>query len=237
MNAPRLYLFLAALAFVMGCDKDRDQSGCTDPLAVNYDPRALRSNGDCVYNDAQQLIWSNGTWGGWNGNLMQGGFIQHTCAGTVEIIEQVIDSIPADSTLPSGALVTAKYKRLGASQNGAHKSYISLLNTRNGTNFAEGSLRFSCRLDALGSPAVLRLFVNGKLPDQGQGCPMFLRSDYVDISTASFTDSTFTEVNIPMRDFAKLRMAQIDVICGFEYSSIPGSGLIIDNLRWVAHFD
>ena len=48
-------LLTATLIFIAGGCKEDDISGCTDPLASNYDPDAVTDDGTCVYSGAVQL--------------------------------------------------------------------------------------------------------------------------------------------------------------------------------------
>ncbi len=223
MNLKLFYISLAAAAFLAGCSKEPDQQGCTDPHAINYDPRALREEGTCLYNDAEQMIWSDGVLGGWNGDFIQGAFRAEVCTGILEVREELRDTAETVQTL-----------WFGTGEGNTHKSHFSLINEQKAPDYAEGSIRFECRNKDGAAPAFMHVFICGKLTDDGQSCPQFIRSDYVEISTHSFTDSTFTEVNIPMRDFDKITMGRVNVAAGFEFSGLPGTGIEINNLRWTA---
>ncbi len=224
MNLKALYISLATVALVAGCSKEPDQAGCTDPFAVNYEPRAIESDGSCIYNDAVQLIWADGKEGGWNGDVIQGAFRPETCSGMMQTMEQLRDTVETLHTL-----------WLSTGEGTSHKSFFSLINEQAAPDYAEGSLRFECRNKDGAAPPFLKLFICGKLTDGGQQCPQFLRSSYIEISTQSFTDSTFTEVNIPMRDFEKITMSRVNVAAGFAFDGLPGTGIEINNLRWTAY--
>jgi hypothetical protein len=223
MNLKALYISLAAIALIAGCGKEPDHAGCTDPHAVNYDPRAIDSDGSCTYNEAEQLIWANGQAGGWNGDLIQGAFRPETCSGITQTLENLRDTVETFESL-----------WLGTGEGSSHKSYFSLINEQKAPDYAEGSLRFDIRNKDGAAPPFMKLFICGKLTDDGQGCPQFLRSNYIEISTQSFNDSTFTEVNIPMREFEKITMGRVNVAAGFFFDGLPGTGVEINNLRWTA---
>ncbi len=238
-------LSLLGLVGLVACDKDIDQAGCTDPIAVNYEPRALKEDGTCAYNMASQLIWNDGKYGGWNGDFYEGAYRLETCFGITTEILEVQDSIPVD-TLTSDSLAVDSLLLempeplvslyLGTGEQTSHRSYFTLINQRNATDYAEGSLRFDCRIPEGDTPQFMRIFIGGKLPQQGD-CTPFRRSDYVEISTHAFNDSSFTEVEIPIRNFDKITMAQVDVVCGFEFDGDAETGIELNNIRWTANKD
>lgn len=223
----RIFLFaLSVLSLaLLSCNKDPDQSGCTDHIAANYDPSALKDDGSCIYNNAVQTIWSGGVRGGWNGDLVEGAYDHVVCEGTAEIIEEVADSATTLQTL-----------YLGTAGGFSHRSFFTLINERDARDFAEGSLRFDARVsDTIdGSPDYVKLFISGKIWED-DACEPYRRSEYVEISTHSFNDSTFTPVNVTIREFEKIMMARVEVACGFEFEGDRSTGIEIDNLRWVAN--
>lgn len=221
----RILLIPAGLLTLISCDKDPAQVGCTDQHAVNYDPSALKDDGTCTFNDKEQLIWANGMRGGWNGDLLQGAFRLDLCAGEVNEISQQKDSSIVEKTL-----------YLGTGGGFEHKSYFSLINERNGQDFAEGSLRMGIRVSDTedGSPEYIRLYIGGKIL-QIEECNPHRRSDFVEISTHSFNDSTYTNVNIPIRNFDKIMMAHVNVVCGIQFEGERSTGIEVDNIRWVAN--
>lgn len=218
-------LFFAGLPLLFACQKEFDQRGCTDPIAVNYEPRALHEDGSCTYNQAVQMIWSNGEGGGWNGNLTEGAYRLVACAGAAEELVHSPDSVTEYRTL---SLSTA-----GAEQ---HLSWFTLINETDARDFTEGSLRFDCRITEGGSPDFVNLFISGKVPGQTE-CAPYRRSTFVEISTHSFNDSTFTTVTVPIRNFGQLMMARVEVVCGFEFEGERNTSVEIDNLRWSANLD
>lgn len=220
----RLTVF-AGLPLLFACEKEFDQRGCTDPIAVNYEPRALHEDGSCAYNQAVQMIWSNGTRGGWNGNLTEGAYRLQVCAGAAEEWVHAPDSLTEYRTL---SLTTA-----GGEE---HLSWFTLINETDARDFTEGSLRFDCRITEGGSPDFVKLFISGKVPGE-QGCAPYRRSTFVEISTHSFNDSTFTPVTVPIRNFGQLMMARVEVVCGFEFEGERNTSVEIDNLRWSANQD
>jgi hypothetical protein len=217
-------ILLMAIVF-SSCNKDPDQKGCTDPIALNYDPSALKDDGSCQFNDAEQFIWSEGNEGGWNNDLIEGAFRHVVCEGTSEVMEEVIDSATTRQTLylgPSGVF--------------SHRSYFTVINERDARDFAEGSLRFDARVSDTedGSPDYIRLFISGKIWES-ETCEPYRRSEYVEISTHSFNDPTFTPVNVTIREFEEIMMARVWVVGGFEFEGDRSTGIEIDNLRWVAN--
>lgn len=220
----RFFVF-AALPLLFACQKEFDQRGCTDPIAVNYEPRALHDDGSCAYNQAVQMIWSNGMEGGWNGNLTEGAYRLEVCAGAAEQRVHAPDSLTEYRTL---SLTTA-----GGED---HLSWFTLINERDARDFTEGSLRFDCRITEGGSPQFVNLFISGKVPGEPE-CTPYRRSTFVEISTHSFNDSVFTPVIIPIRNFGQLMMARTEVVCGFEFSGERNTSVEIDNLRWSANQD
>lgn len=223
LHSCRFYLLIFSTFVILSCSKDPDQSGCTDPLAANYNPAALRSDNSCTYNDATQMIWHNGMRGGWNNDLQQGAFNLETCAGDVREMMYEVDSIHTQHTL-----------YFGTDDGNYHKSVFSVINVQNGRDFAEGSLQMGIRLIDETYPDYIQLYINGKIQDHSD-CTPHNRSDFVKISTHAFTDSTFTEVNIPIRDFAKIQMANIHVVCGIEFEGERNSGIEVDEIKWVAN--
>lgn len=219
-------LVISTGVFVLySCDKDPEQVGCTYQYAVNYDPSALKDDGTCVFNDKEQLIWANGRRGGWNGDLLQGAFKMDVCAGESLELSQQKDSATVEKSL-----------YLGTGGGGEHKSYFSLINEQNARDFAEGSLRMGIRISDTdgGSPEYIRLYIGGKIL-QTEECIPHRRSDFVEISTHSFNDSTYTNVNIPIRDFDKIMMAQVNVVCGIQFEAERSTGIEVDDIRWVAN--
>lgn len=216
-------LIVFALASLTSCNKDPDQSGCTDPHSVNYDPSALRDDNSCAYNDKEQVIWRNGKRGGWNGNLQEGAFRLEACTGVIHETSNQKDSTTVESAL-----------YFGTGGGHEHKSYFSLINERNARDFAEGSLRMGVRIIDGSAPEYIRLYIGGKIL-QSESCGSHRRSDFVEISTHSFNDSTFTPVNIPIRHFDQIRMAHVNVVCGIQFESERSSGFEVDEIRWVAN--
>ena len=225
MKHSAYFLIIAVLALT-GCIKDPNQEGCTDPIAANYDPSALKEDGTCVYNDAEQIIWASGATGGWNGDLIEGAYDLQICEGISEVMQQQRDSATTVETL-----------YLGTGGGFSHSSYFTLINEQDARDFAEGSLRFDARVTDTegGAPAFIRMFISGKLWQEGD-CEPYRRSEFVDISTQSFNDSTFTPVNITIREFEQIMMARVLVTCGFEFEGERSTGIEIDNLRWVANY-
>lgn len=223
LYSSRFFVLIVFSLALMNCNKDPDQSGCTDPMAVNYNPAALRSDNSCKYNDAKQIIWQNGMRGGWNNDLQQGAFKLETCAGEVREVIYEADSAYAQHVL-----------YFGTDNENEHKSVFSVINVQNGRDFAEGSLRMGVRFPGEGHPEYMRLYINGKIPDRAI-CTSHKRSEFIEISTHGFNDSTFTEVNIPMRNFAKIQMGNIHVVCGIEFEGDRNSGIEVDEIKWVAH--
>lgn len=221
----RIFLISAGVTALISCDKDPEQVGCTDPHSVNYDPSALKDDGTCVYNDNEQVIWANGMRGGWNGDLFQGAFKFDVCSGESHELMQEIDSVTVEETL-----------YLGTGGGTKHKSYFSLINEHNARDFAEGSLRMSLRVSDTegGAPEYVRLYIGGKIL-QTEECNAHRRSDFVEISTHSLNDSTFTELNIPIRNFDKIMMAHVNVVCGIQFEGDRSTGIEVDNIRWVAN--
>jgi len=227
------------VVFSTGCDKDPAQVGCTDPIAVNYDPQALEEDGTCAYNDASQSIWNNGVYGGWNGDVLSATYSMQACWGAISERLQ-IDSLPIDSLLIDTLLADSVMQRtslvFSADESERHRSYVTLINDQNARDYAEGSLRFDCRIPAEGSPELFNVFIGGKLPQQGS-CDPYRRSDFVTVSTVSLNDSTFSTVEIPIRTFDKIMMANVEVVFGLEFDAALGQGIEVDNIRWTANKD
>jgi hypothetical protein len=219
------FIALLAILALVSCNKDPDQSGCTDPIAANYDPKALRSDGSCIYNDAVQSIWSNGVRGGWNGDLQEGAFRMEVCEGEVRELEEPIDSVTTRETL-----------YFGTGGEFSHLSYFTLINQRNARDFNNGTLRMDVRVSDTegGAPEFVKLFISGKLW-QDEDCSPYRRSTHVEISTHSFNDSTFTEVSIPILHFDEIMMKYVDVVCGIEFEGERSTGIEVNNIRWVAN--
>ncbi len=218
-------LFLPAFLLLISCNKDPEQTGCTDPIAINYEPRALKDDGSCNFNQKEQVIWQDGFFGGWNTNLHEGAYRLDVCQGTA----QELTSIGADSSAS-----TTLYLGTGGAMH--HHSVFTLINERNAKDFAEGSLRFNARLSHAtnSAPEFIQLFVSGKIL-RDEECKPYRRSTFVEISTRSFSDSAFTEVNIPLRHFSQVMMAHINVVAGFDFEADRNMGIEIDRLRWVAN--
>lgn len=225
MKYPAIFSLLSLAVLFSACNKDSDQTGCTDPIAVNYDPSALREDGSCTYNQAEQIIWSDGFWGGWNENLTEGAFRLEVCRGEVLELEQEMDSVTTKQSL--------LFTTAGGEQ---HLSYFTLINEHDARDFVEGTLRFDCKIQEGASPEFVQLFISGKLPSAGD-CPSHMRSDFVEISTHSFNDSLYTPVVVPIRHFDKLLMSRIQVVCGFQFEADRNMGIEVDNIRWVANRD
>lgn len=211
---------------VASCTKENEQTGCTDPHAVNYEPRALKDDGSCQFNQAEQVIWAEGQTGGWNDDLVEGAYSLNICEGVSDIMTEERDSITSIETL-----------YLGTGADFMHRSYFTLINEQDARDFAEGSLRFDARVssDDAGSPDFIKVFISGKIAQEGT-CEPYRRSEYVEISTQSFNDSTFTPVNITIREFEQIMMARVQVVCGMEFDGDRNTGIEINNLRWVGTF-
>jgi hypothetical protein len=216
---------ICLLILLVSCNKDPKQEGCTDPIAANYDPSALKDDGTCAYNQSEQIIWQSGMIGGWNEDLVEGAYDLQVCEGMIEVMEEARDSATVVETL-----------YLGTGGGFSHKSYFTLINEQDARDFAEGSLRFDARVTDTedGSPDFIKLFISGKIAENGN-CEPFRRSTYVEISTHSFNDSTFTPVNVTIREFEQIMMARVQVVCCLEFEGERSTGIEIDNLRWVAN--
>lgn len=216
---------ILVISLLASCNKDPKQEGCTDPIAVNYDASALKEDGSCHYNQAEQIIWQAGFLGGWNGDLVEGAYDLNVCEGITEVMEEVLDSVSVMETL-----------YLGTGAGFSHRSFFTLINEQEARDFAEGSLQFDARVTDTdeGSPEFIKLYISGKIVDVGI-CEAHRRSDYVEISTQSFNDSIFTPVNITIREFDQITMARVQVVCGMEFDGERSTGIEIDNLRWVAN--
>lgn len=223
MNFYKFRILVLCLPLMWACQKEFDQKGCTDPIAVNYEPRALHEDGSCAYNQSVQTIWQNGQRGGWNNNLTEGAFRLEVCQGSADEAVHTVDSLSEYRTL---SLSTAGAER--------HLSWFTLINETDARDFTEGTLRFECRTVEGGSPEFIKLFISGKLPGD-QGCPEFRRSTYVEISTHSFTDSAWTTVSVPIRHFEQIMMARVNVVCGFDFEGERNSAVEVDNVRWSAN--
>ncbi|MCZ4409208.1 hypothetical protein O3Q51_10325 [Cryomorphaceae bacterium 1068] len=221
----KIYIPIFALLLLTSCNKDPKQEGCTDPIAVNYDASALKDDGTCQFNQAEQMIWQAGLVGGWNGDLVEGAYSLNVCEGITEVMEEARDSATVAETL-----------YLGTGGGFTHRSYFTLINEQDARDFAEGSLQFDARVTDTedGSPDFIKVFISGKVAANG-GCEPYRRSEYVNISTHSFNDSTFTPVNITIREFEQIMMARVQVVCGMEFEGERSTGVEIDNLRWVAN--
>ena len=222
---PKIFTSIFAILLLASCNKDPKQEGCTDPIAVNYDASALKDDGSCQFNRAEQIIWQAGMTGGWNGDLVEGAYSLNVCEGISEVMEEPVDSATVLETL-----------YLGTGGGFSHRSFFTLINEHDARDFAEGSLQFDAKVTDTeqGSPDFIKLFISGKITDDGP-CEPYRRSEYVEISTQSFNDSIFTPVNITIREFEKIMMARVEVVCGVEFEGERSTGIEIDNLRWVAN--
>jgi len=227
MISKKIYFVLFAGVFVtaVSCNKEGDRKGCTDPIAANYDPRALTDDGACMYNDATQSIWVDGQRGGWNGDLQEGAIKYELCSGEFSELETPIDSANTERTL-----------YLGTGGGTSHLSYFSIINERNARDFNNGSLQMDVRVTDTddGAPEFVKLFISGKLW-QEDDCDLYRRSDYIEISTHSFNDSTFTKVNIPILRFDEIMMAHVNVVCGIEFEGERSTGIELNNIQWIAN--
>jgi len=221
----RIFTLCIPILVLLSCDKDPEQTGCTDQYAVNYDPGALKEDGSCIYNDAEQIIWSEGMRGGWNGDLLQGAFRMDVCSGEITEIVQELDSVTVEQSL-----------YLGTGGDTQHKSYFSVINEQNARDFAEGSLRMGIRVSETktSAPEFIRLYIGGKIL-QTESCEPHRRSDFVEISTHSFNDSIYTPVNISLRDFDQIMMAHVNVVCGIQFEGERSTGIEVNEIRWVAN--
>lgn len=220
------FIAFAIIAFtVTSCNKDGDRQGCTDPIAASYDPRALTDDGSCIYNDNIQSIWSNGVRGGWNGDFQEGAYRLQVCAGEVSEIETPRDSTSIDHSL-----------YFGTGGGFSHLSYFTLVNERNARDFNNGSLQMDVRVTDTedGAPGFVKLFISGKLW-QEEDCDLYRRSDYVEISTHTFNDSTYTRVNIPILHFDEIMMKHVNVVFGLEFEGERSTGIEVNNIRWIAN--
>jgi hypothetical protein len=232
MKKSKIPFAFLVLITLISCDKDPEQIGCTDHLAVNYDARALEDDGSCTYNQAEQMVWSNGQFGGWNADLQEGAYRLESCSGEIAEIIEIQTQETSDSTE-----TTEEFRSLylGTGAETLHRSYFSLINERNARDFAEGTLRFDCRRTDE-APEFIRIFISGKLI-QNDACNPYRRSEFVDIATRSFNDSTYTQVAIPMRNFGQIMMAHVEVVCGIEFEGERSTGIEINNIRWSANRD
>ncbi len=222
-----LKVFSLGLVVILAvaCSKDTQEHGCTDHLAANYNPTAITEDGSCLYNQDTQMIWSDGVRGGWNGDLHEGAYRLEVCAGEKSILEEIRDSSTVDKTL-----------YLGTGGGTEHHSYFTLINEHDARDFAEGSLRMDVRVSDTddGAPEFFNLFISGKIHEEAE-CDPFRRSEYVEISTHSFNDSTFTSVVVPIRHFNKIMMERVEVVCGIAFEGERSTGVELNNVRWVAN--
>jgi|SRR5690554_1464777 len=222
-NSIPIVLIALALTSLTSCNKDPEQTGCTDPQSINYDPSALIDDHSCLYNDKEQVIWRNGMRGGWNADFQEGAFRLETCVGDIHEVTVEKDSASVEKTL-----------FFGTAGGYAHKSYFTLLNERDARDFAEGSMRMGIRIIEGSAPEYIRLYIGGKILEE-ESCNPHRRSDFVEISTHSFNDSLFTPVNIPIRHFDKIMMAHVNVVWGIQFEAGRSSGIEVNEIRWVAN--
>lgn len=214
---------LSVLVF-SACTKDDERTGCTDPIASNYDPSALHNDGSCTYESRQEIIFSNGEFWGWQSDTLDGGYIVEVCEGQVDIVEEE----PRDSS-------QVQYLRVRADmQTGNAKFRVRIVNPRDGRPFRNGNVRFDARLPHQDPVPEFLTFIHGKLVDEGTDCGQFIRSDYQGFVPTGLNDSTFAEVELPILSYPKIMLANIEGVYGLEVRNAqPGADVLhLNNIRW-----
>ena len=242
-------LLILLTIFVVSCSKETEREGCTDSTALNFNSLAVTDDGSCEYLDSSVNIWSDGEAGFW-GDIITGEFEVKSCLTDTNTIflnpdttfvpaDTIITANPPDTTyIPADTLIDGDtYLLVHSDSLGNYKLLIQLINKKNAADFKNGFLIFNAKLHPDNDIDNFELFIHGNhLSSGGPNCDPYYYSDPIVISSASLDTSSFTEITMPLIDFANRHMQEIDLVFGLQGTNAsPNTSLImIENIKWVA---
>jgi hypothetical protein len=207
-----------------GCEPEA-RKGCTDYTATNYDQVAEEDDGTCEYLDSTVNIWSGGVTGFWGSNQPIGQVELHACKGTS-------DSITLDpDTLGNGLLALYLTKESLNHQFGLVAQTINQVDAR---PLGSGFMIFDVMLGPGVDIPSFDVQMNGNSCGNFGTCNFICRSQPVSVSTIAMTDSTWTEVTVPLLDFNQRTLFSMDNLFMVSGTS-PTSGdtvLYLKEIRW-----
>lgn len=215
------FIVATAVLFAFACNREEEITGCTNHLAENHDPRATVDDGSCVFSDAEQIIWKNGTTGGWNQNISTYGFVYEVCYG--QFVAEADTAQPGDTP---GVLIT--------DDNGSVELRFKLLNPRTARNYNTGFVRFDILKPEGSELATFSVYTHGKVVEVVADCGNIRRSEPVQVSAQTAGSESFVSYAVPFSDFDELMFADIETLFGITVSGATPQAevLHINNIRW-----
>ncbi len=245
MKISRITIFaLASLLITLGsCKKNEgDIQGCTDPLALNYNPRATIENDTCRYEDKQYTIWNEGDGGTWGDDVYIEKVFAEACQGQVDTISYItsVDTIYLDTTgmgqdTLEYNMATVLYLMRDPGTGQAKLNLYVNNQIPNAQEFKYGSVSFDVSLANNSPLTTFDVRMMGSLWTGSNSCQGRLLSDVVNVAATDLTDSTYTNIRIPVAEFANRRFVDIEHLFGVDViNTDPGNDtlLYITNIQY-----
>lgn len=224
MHKPLLLFFLlGTLLLISACRKEeKDVKGCTDPDALNYDPGALKTDSaSCEYPEkpSEELIWSEGKKGSYDGQKFRGVFNISACKGFLDTM-----TLNPNSTDPGPFSIIVERDSLGQ-----FGFVAELTNNRDLSGFDDGEIRFEMLdPDSLRPDFTFKSFVHGKICNKNHvPCENVCSSRYANISTTNLNDSTMKKVSVPLPDLEEQSLEDVDHVLGIRGEVSTGSDTVL----------
>lgn len=219
---------LAGAMTTVSCDKEKRQ-GCTDPLALNYDPVAEESNGMCEYLDSTVTVWAGGQAGFWGADQTTGQIEMLSCFGTGDSITLDIDT--------AGNGTDAFF--LTKQSDGKFGVVAQIINRQDARPFGNGFLRFQTQLPTNSDVEEFQVYIHGGTCGNFGSCADICRTGGINISTDNMTDSTWTVITLPLLDFQNRKLFSLDNVFTLDGGVATGGDtvLYVRNIEWKTVLD
>lgn len=219
-----VFLFLTSgLLLLSSCrDEQEGLEGCTDPEALNYDPKALvADSSSCEYPPppSELVIWSGGEEGEYGGEEFLGVINVAPCKGSLDTM-----TLNPNDTLDPGPF-SMILERDSANEFGL---VASLTNPRKMDDYADGELQIDLmEADPERAEFEFKTFLHGQLCNQNHHpCGQVCSSRYLNVSTRHLNDSTMQTLHLPVPDFEDATFGEVDHIMGVRGNVSSGSDTI-----------
>jgi hypothetical protein len=214
------------------CRKEqKGVKGCTDPDALNYDPGALKADSaSCEYPEEpdEQVIWSEGKKGQFDGQEFLGVINISSCTGALDTM----------TLNPNDTVDPGPFSMLVERDSNDQFGFVATLtNDRDLSAYDDGELRFKILdPDSLRGGFTFKTFVHGKICNKNHiPCENVCTSRYVNVATDQLNDSTMRTISVPIPDYEDRSLEDVDQVMGIRGSVASGSDTVfaISDVRLV----